>query len=118
MESADGSKQVVGGLLMKANKYRSFVRLIGDWETAQRLLALAEEERSSPRLGDLTSGKFESAPLKSGRKMAARLGLDHAQTRITDWADAGQMPQVRTRPQSVGRRPDEFRQRRPAKQRS
>jgi hypothetical protein len=50
--------------------------------------------------------------------MAARLGLDHAQTRITDWADAGQMPQVRTRPQSVGRRPDEFRQRRPAKQRS
>jgi hypothetical protein len=51
MESADGSKQVVGGLLMKANKYRSFVRLIGDWETAQRLLALAEEERSSPRLG-------------------------------------------------------------------
>jgi hypothetical protein len=49
MESAADRKQVVGGLLMKANKYRSFVRFIGDWETAQRILALAEELKNRAR---------------------------------------------------------------------
>ena len=39
-------KQVVGSLLMKARKYRDFARWIGDWETAQRILALAEELKS------------------------------------------------------------------------
>jgi hypothetical protein len=42
-------KQVVGGLLMKASKYRNFARWIGDWETAQRILALAEELRNRAR---------------------------------------------------------------------
>jgi DUF2934 family protein len=46
MESPVNRKQVVGSLLMKARKYRDFARWIGDWETAQRILALAEELKS------------------------------------------------------------------------
>jgi hypothetical protein len=46
MESPVNRKQVVGSLLMKAKKYRDFARWIGDWETAQRILALAEELKS------------------------------------------------------------------------
>jgi hypothetical protein len=36
-------KQLVSGLLAKARKYRDFARWIGDWETAQRISALAQE---------------------------------------------------------------------------
>lgn len=36
-------KQVVGRVLAKANKYRSFTRWISDGETVQRILALAEK---------------------------------------------------------------------------
>jgi hypothetical protein len=43
MESAVDRKQIVGGLLMKANKYRSFAGWIGDRETVQHILALADE---------------------------------------------------------------------------
>jgi hypothetical protein len=32
-------RQIVGNLLMKANKYRNFARWVSDWETAQRILA-------------------------------------------------------------------------------
>jgi hypothetical protein len=49
MESAVDRKQVVRGLLMKANKYRNFARWVGDWETAQRILALAEELKNRAR---------------------------------------------------------------------
>jgi hypothetical protein len=49
MESAVDRKQIVGGLLMKANKYRSFAGWIGDRETAQRILALAEELKNRAR---------------------------------------------------------------------
>jgi hypothetical protein len=46
MENKVDRKQAVGSLLMQAKKYRNFARWIGDWETAQRILALAEELRS------------------------------------------------------------------------
>jgi hypothetical protein len=36
-------KQLVARVLAKANKYRSFTRWIGDGETVQRILALAEK---------------------------------------------------------------------------
>jgi hypothetical protein len=49
MESAVNRKHLVGDLLTKANKYRSFARWIGDWETAQRILALAEELKNRAR---------------------------------------------------------------------
>jgi hypothetical protein len=49
MESAVDRKQVVAGLLMKANKYRNFARWVDDWETAQRILALAEELKNRAR---------------------------------------------------------------------
>src|ERR1700736_5785062 len=42
-------KQVVSGLLMKARKYRNFAMWIGDWETAQQILALAEELKQRAR---------------------------------------------------------------------
>jgi hypothetical protein len=42
-------KQVVSGLLMKASKYRNFARWISDSETAQRILALAEELKNRAR---------------------------------------------------------------------
>ena len=34
---------------MKANKYRNFARWVSDWETAQRILALAEELKNRAR---------------------------------------------------------------------
>ena len=40
---------LVGCLLTKAQKYRSFARWIGDRETAQRILALAEELKNRAR---------------------------------------------------------------------
>jgi hypothetical protein len=43
MESAVDRKQRVSGLLTKAHKYRDFARWVGDWETARRISALAEE---------------------------------------------------------------------------
>ena len=42
-------KQLVGSLLAKANKYRNFVRWVGDWETAQRISMLAEELKQRAR---------------------------------------------------------------------
>ena len=36
-------KQTVARLLEKANKYRDFARWVGDRETVQRILALADE---------------------------------------------------------------------------
>jgi hypothetical protein len=42
-------RQIVGNLLMKANKYRNFARWVSDWETAQRILALAEELKNRAR---------------------------------------------------------------------
>ena len=36
-------KEVVSGLLMKANKYRRLARWVGDSETVQRISGLAEE---------------------------------------------------------------------------
>jgi Protein of unknown function (DUF2934) len=49
MESPVNRKQVVGSLLMKARKYRDFARWVGDWETAQRIIALAEELKNRAR---------------------------------------------------------------------
>jgi hypothetical protein len=49
MESPVNRKQVVGSLLMKARKYRDFARWVGDWETAQRIMALAEELKNRAR---------------------------------------------------------------------
>jgi hypothetical protein len=46
MESPVDRKQVVRSLLMKAKKYRNFAGWVGDSETAQRILALAEELKS------------------------------------------------------------------------
>ena len=34
---------------MKARKYRDFARWVGDWETAQRIMALAEELKNRAR---------------------------------------------------------------------
>jgi hypothetical protein len=42
-------RQVVSGLVMKASKYRNFARWISDSETAQRILALAEELKNRAR---------------------------------------------------------------------
>jgi len=42
-------KRVVDSLLAKANKYRNFARWVRDWETAQRILALAEELKNRAR---------------------------------------------------------------------
>ena len=42
-------KQLVGRLLAKANKYRNFARWVGDWETAQRIMMLAEELKNRAR---------------------------------------------------------------------
>jgi hypothetical protein len=42
-------KQVVRRLLAKASKYRNFARLVGDWETAQRIMVLAEELKNRAR---------------------------------------------------------------------
>jgi hypothetical protein len=42
-------RQVVSGLVMKAFKYRNFARWISDTETAQRILALAEELKNRAR---------------------------------------------------------------------
>jgi hypothetical protein len=43
METAVDQKQIVHGLLAKAYKYRNFARWVGDRETVQRILALADE---------------------------------------------------------------------------
>jgi hypothetical protein len=42
-------RQVVSGLLAKANKYREFARWVGDWETAKRISMLAEELKQRAR---------------------------------------------------------------------
>lgn len=42
-------KQVVISLLAKAHKYRSFARWVGDRETVQHILALAEELKQRAR---------------------------------------------------------------------
>ena len=42
-------KQIVGDLLAKANKYRSFARWVGDRETVQQILALTEELKHRAR---------------------------------------------------------------------
>jgi hypothetical protein len=42
-------KQIVSSLLEKASKYRSFARWVGDRETVQRILALAEELKQRAR---------------------------------------------------------------------
>jgi hypothetical protein len=42
-------KQVVSGLLMKADKYRRLARWVGDSETMQRIGKLAEELRQRAR---------------------------------------------------------------------
>jgi Protein of unknown function (DUF2934) len=49
MESAMDRKQMVGRLLAKASKYRNFARWVGDWETAQRIMMLAEELKNRAR---------------------------------------------------------------------
>jgi hypothetical protein len=49
MERAVDRKQIVAGLLVKAKKYRNFARWVGDWETAQRILMLAEELKQRAR---------------------------------------------------------------------
>jgi hypothetical protein len=49
MESPVDRKQIVGSLLTKARKYRDFARWVGDWETAQRIMALAEELKNRAR---------------------------------------------------------------------
>jgi hypothetical protein len=67
MESAVDRKQVVGGLLGKANNYRTFAQWVGDWETAQRILALAEQRaRTLARPNEQRIRKR----VKSGKKMA------------------------------------------------
>jgi hypothetical protein len=43
MEIAVNRKQLVGRVLAKAQKYRSFARWISDGETAERILSLAEK---------------------------------------------------------------------------
>jgi hypothetical protein len=42
-ETAVDQKQIVISLLAKASKYRDFARWVGDRETVQRILALADE---------------------------------------------------------------------------
>jgi hypothetical protein len=42
-------RQIVISLLEKASKYRSFIRWVGDWETAQRISLLAEELKQRAR---------------------------------------------------------------------
>lgn len=42
-------QQIVARLLEKANKYREFTRWVGDRETVQRILALAEELKQRAR---------------------------------------------------------------------
>jgi hypothetical protein len=42
-------KQIVISLLEKAYKYRDFARWVGDRETVQRILALAEELKQRAR---------------------------------------------------------------------
>ena len=73
MENKVDRKQAVGSLLMQAKKYRNFARWIGDWETAQRILALAEELRSRAlALARPDERRSASAPVKSGKKTAGR----------------------------------------------
>jgi Protein of unknown function (DUF2934) len=43
METAVDQKQIVYGLLAKGYKYRNFARWVGDRETVQHILALADE---------------------------------------------------------------------------
>jgi hypothetical protein len=43
------SKQIVAELLAKAKKYRNFARWVGDRETVQQILALAEELKQRAR---------------------------------------------------------------------
>jgi hypothetical protein len=49
-------KHLVASLLEKANKYRDFARWVGDRETVQRILALTEELKQSPRCGKARRG--------------------------------------------------------------
>jgi hypothetical protein len=49
MESAVNQKRAVAPLLAKANKYRSFARLVDDRETLQQILALTEELKQRAR---------------------------------------------------------------------
>jgi hypothetical protein len=42
-------KQIVAELLAKAKKYRNFARWVGDRETVQQILALAEELKQRAR---------------------------------------------------------------------
>jgi hypothetical protein len=49
METAVNHKEVVIRLLAKANKYRNLARWIGDRETVQNILALAEELKQRAR---------------------------------------------------------------------
>jgi hypothetical protein len=49
MECAVDQQQIVARLLEKANKYREFTRWVGDRETVQRILALAEELKQRAR---------------------------------------------------------------------
>jgi hypothetical protein len=49
METAVDHKDVVLSLLAKAYKYRDFARWVGDRETVQRILAMAEELKQRAR---------------------------------------------------------------------
>jgi hypothetical protein len=67
MEIAVNRKQLVGRILAKARKYRSFARWISDGETAQRILSLADKLGWRARVLE-----SDDAPGKSGRKTASR----------------------------------------------
>jgi hypothetical protein len=69
-------KQIVISLLAKAYKYRDFARWVGDRETVQRILALADEliltsegapARSGKKTGDRPEGMKNSGSKQSGK---------------------------------------------------